>query len=60
MKDPYLEDYDAYLNSLDRFAAPRRKNPQATDASKWSHSSRWIVAAICAFVAVGAVAPLFG
>ena len=60
MKDPYLEDYDAYLNSLDRFAAPGRKTPQAKGTRKWSHSSPWIVAAICAFVAIGAAAPLFG
>jgi len=24
MQDPYLKDYDAYLNSLERFEAPRR------------------------------------
>lgn len=26
MKDPYLNDYDAYLNSLQRFSAPKRNH----------------------------------
>ena len=31
MRDPYLKEYDAYLNSLDRFSAPERAHPYSID-----------------------------
>lgn len=30
MKDPYLKEYDAYLNSLPRFSAPKRNHLSTT------------------------------
>ena len=59
MKDPYLDDYDAYLNRLDRFAAPKRQIIRPTDSKERSRPNTWLVTAIFMFVGAGAIAPLF-
>ena len=60
MKDPYLDDYDRYLDSLNRFAAPKRNYIQPKDSSTRSGLKSLLLATACAFVAVGMIVPWAG
>ena len=45
MKDPYLQDHERYLNSLNRFKAPTRPNfIQAPGTKAKSHTGLWVFA----------------
>ncbi|MGI9388991.1 MAG: hypothetical protein ACR2O1_02945 [Boseongicola sp.] len=60
MKDLYLEDYDTYLNSLERFAAPKREHANLLSKGRASNSGIRATAIICVVVAVGTIVPWIG
>lgn len=63
MKDPYLQDHERYLNSLNRFKAPTRPNfIQSPRTNLKSHTGLWafvlliaVLSTVTVFVDEGAV-----
>ncbi len=60
MSDPYLDEYDAYLNGLDRFAAPVRRHSNLPKTNRRSRNSTYTKAIACVFIAIGVIVPWIG
>ena len=49
MKDPYLQDHERYLNSLNRFKAPKRPSfIQVLGRNVKSHTGLWVLVLLIA------------